>query len=92
MVLKDQFFNLVRYNLRDGFSFREDTWFGNQHISYRFPNFFNIVYKKYATIAEVFSTSPLNVSFRRTTIGNKLLECNNLIATMANVNLLSYEP
>jgi BarA-like signal transduction histidine kinase len=66
--------------------FWEDTWLGKA-LSYIFPNLYNIVHKKYATTAEVFSTTPLNVSFRRALIGNKLLEWNNLIATIANVNL-----
>jgi hypothetical protein len=50
--------------------------------------FFNIVCKKHATVAEVFNTTPLiNVSFMRPLIGNKLLEWNNLIATIVNINL-----
>jgi hypothetical protein len=40
-------------------------------LSYKFLNLFNIVHKKYATIAEVVNTIPLN----------------NLIASMTNVNL-----
>jgi hypothetical protein len=52
---------------------------------------YNIVRKKYATIAKVFSTTPINVSFRRALIGDKLLEWNNLIATMANVKPISRE-
>ena len=76
MAVKDQFLNLVRFNLRDGSQIRfwEDTWLGNQPLSYRFTNLFNIVRKKHVIAAEVFSTIPLNVSFRRALIGNKLLE------------------
>ena len=88
MAVKDQFFNLVRFNLRDGSQIRfwEDTWLRNQPLSYRFPNLYNIVRKKHATVAKVFNTTPLNVSFRRALIGNKMLEWNNRIATIVNVN------
>jgi len=88
MAVKDQFFNLVRFNLRDGSQIRfwEDTWLRNQPLSYRFPNLYNIVRKKHATVAKVFNTTPLNVSFRWALIGNILLEWNNRIATIANVN------
>jgi hypothetical protein len=50
-------------------------------------NLFNIVRKKHATVNKVFNTVPLNISFKRALIGNKLLEWNNLIITITNVNL-----
>jgi len=51
------------------------------------PNLYNIVHKKHATVAEVLSTSPLNISFRRALVGNKLKEWHNLVAHIVNVNL-----
>jgi hypothetical protein len=42
--------------------------------TYRFPNIFNIVHKKKQSVAKVFNTVPINVSFRRALIGNKLLD------------------
>ena len=89
MAVKDQFLDLVRFNLMHDSQiwFWQDTQLVNQPLSYKFLNLFNIVRKKHVIAAEVFSTIPLNVSFRRALIGNKLLEQNNLIATIVNVNL-----
>ena len=53
----------------------------------QYPNLYNIVRKKHATVADVFSAIPLNISFRRSLVGNKLLEWRNLVATIAQVNL-----
>ena len=75
--VKDQFLNLVKFKLGDETQLRfwEDKWLlGNQLLKNRFPSLFNIVSKKQATVFEVFGTVPLNVSFRRSLIGNNLLE------------------
>jgi hypothetical protein len=53
----------------------------------QFLNLFNIVHKKHGTIAKVFSSVLLSVSVRRALIGNKLLGWNNMMASIANVNL-----
>lgn len=73
--MKEQL-DLVRFNLRDGSQIRfwEHTCLGNKSISYRFANLFNILCKKHATIAEVFNTISLIVSFGRALIGSRLLE------------------
>ena len=74
--VKDPFLNLVKFKLGDETQLRfwEDKWLGNQLLKNRFPSLFNIVSKKQATVFEVFRTVPLNVSFRRSLIGNNLLE------------------
>jgi len=66
MAVKDQFLNLGRFKLVSGNEIRfwEDKWLDNQKLKYHFP-IFNIVQRKYATVAEVLSSYPLNVSFRR---------------------------
>ena len=43
--------------------------------------------KKQATVADVFSSNPLNVSFRRTLVGNKLVEWRSLVAQLAHTSL-----
>lgn len=53
----------------------------------RYPNLYNIVRRKHATIACVLNTTPLNVSFRRSVIGNKLLEWLNLVSDVSHVIL-----
>ena len=75
MGVKDQFLNLGRFKLVGGNQIRfwEDNWLGNQKLKDQFPNLFNIVQRKHATVvAEVFSSNPLNVSFRRVLVGDKL--------------------
>ena len=48
---------------------------------------FNIVRKKHATVEEVLRTNPLNVSFRRALVGNKLIEWRSLVSKLVHVNL-----
>ena len=88
MAVKDQFSDLVRL-LNGQFSNQAPARYlvSEPTLSYKFVNLFNIVRKKHATVDEVFNTVPLNISFRRALIGNKLLEWNNLIITITNVNL-----
>ncbi|WVZ51061.1 LOW QUALITY PROTEIN: hypothetical protein U9M48_002247 [Paspalum notatum var. saurae] len=62
-------------------------WFGNQSLKYLYPNLFNIVRKKHATVAKVLSTNPLNVSFRRALFGDKLLEWHTMVASLVHINL-----
>ena len=60
---------------------------GNQKLKDQFPNLFNIVRKKHITVAEVLSSNPLNVSFRRALVGVKLTEWYNLVASLIHINL-----
>ncbi|KAG2589913.1 hypothetical protein PVAP13_5NG333001 [Panicum virgatum] len=67
--------------------FWEDTWFGNSTLRSQYPNLYNTVPNKHATMANVFSAIPLNISYRRPLIGDKLLEWQSLVAKIAQVNL-----
>ena len=40
-----------------------------------------------AIVAEVLSSNPLNVSFRRTLVGDKLTEWYSLVASLVHINL-----
>ena len=59
---------------------------GNQPLKSQYPTLFNIVRKKQAKVTDVLSSVSLEVEFRRTLVGNKLLEWNHLVARMANIN------
>ena len=60
----------------------------NQKLKDQFPNLFNIVQRKHATVvAEVLSSNPLNVSFRRALVGDKLTEWYCLVASLLHINL-----
>ncbi|WVZ91890.1 hypothetical protein U9M48_038003 [Paspalum notatum var. saurae] len=89
MKVKDLFLNLGRFKLVSGnqLRFQEDKWLGNHAFKHVYPNLFNIVRKKHATVAEVFRSSPLNISFKRALVGNKLHEWHNLVANLLSVNL-----
>jgi len=75
MGVKDQFLNLGKFKLNSGSKLRfwEDKWLGTQALKFQYPNLLNNVRKKHATVAEVLSTNPLNVSFKRALVGNKLI-------------------
>jgi hypothetical protein len=50
-----------------------DIWLGNPPLKTQHPTLFNIVHRKQAKVAEVLSSTPLNVSFRKALVGNKLV-------------------
>jgi len=89
MSVKDQFLNLGCFNLQAGTQIRfwEDIWLGNQPLKSQYPSPYNIVLKRYATVAEMFSSRPLNISSRRSLIGDKLTDWYNLVARLLNVDL-----
>ncbi|WVZ49680.1 hypothetical protein U9M48_001017 [Paspalum notatum var. saurae] len=76
MVVKNQFLNLGSFILQNGtqITFWEDIWLGNETLNHQYPYLFNIVQKKHATLAEVLTSSPLNISFRRDLVGDKLTD------------------
>ena len=89
MGVKDKFLNLGKFKLNSGSQIRfwEDKWLSTQTQKFQYPNVFNIVRKKHATMVEVLSTNPLNVSFRRALVGNKLIEWHSLVWKQVHVNL-----
>lgn len=42
---------------------------------------------KHATVSDVFSATPLNMSFSRSLVGIKLLEWHNLVGRMVDINV-----
>jgi len=87
--VKDIFLSLGKFKLDNGTQIRfwEDKWLGSQALKIQYPNLFNIVWKKQATVADVLNSTPLNVSFRRALVGNKLLEWQSLVARVVFINL-----
>jgi hypothetical protein len=65
MSVNDDFLNMGRFQLQDEKEIRfwEDTCLGDTALKVQYPNLFNIVRQKSATVAEVFSLRPLNISF-----------------------------
>ena len=87
---KDMFLSLGSFKLGSGEEIRfwEDKWLGNRALKEQYPNIFNIVRKKSATVADVLRTNPYNVSLRRSLVGIKLREWQSLVAKLANINLV----
>jgi hypothetical protein len=79
MNIKDDFLSMGRFHLQDGKEIRfwEDTWLDATALKVQYPNHFNIVRRKSATVAEIFGSRSLNVSFHKTW----LLKIHNLDRT-----------
>jgi hypothetical protein len=65
MKVKDQFFARGSFQIHNGSEVRfwEDTWIEDKPLKLKYPSLYNIVRRKNATVAQVLSTTPLNVSF-----------------------------
>jgi hypothetical protein len=74
MDIKDQFISMGHFRVQNGtlIRFWEDKWIWDSALKDQYPNLYNIVRKKSATITDVFSTRPLNVSFRRNLVAANL--------------------
>jgi hypothetical protein len=61
-----------RFQVQDGSQTRfwEDLWLGKEPLMVKYPTLYNIVRKKNVSVAQVLSTTPLNVSFRRALVGD----------------------
>ncbi|WVZ61813.1 hypothetical protein U9M48_011628 [Paspalum notatum var. saurae] len=89
MDVKQVFLSLGSFQIGDGTQVRfwEDTWCGDQPLKISYPSLFNIVRKKGATVAEVISSNPLNVSFRRGLHGERLLAWYDLVERVMGLEL-----
>ena len=54
----------------------------------QFPSLYNITRRKHQTVAEMLSTRPLNVSFRRALVGDRLKSWIQLVTLVLSVNLI----
>jgi uncharacterized protein (DUF2225 family) len=54
--------------------FWEGTWVSNRSFKNLYPNIYNICHHPHDTVANVMSSTPLNISFRRALVGEKLNE------------------
>ncbi|WVZ50145.1 hypothetical protein U9M48_001431, partial [Paspalum notatum var. saurae] len=62
-----------------------DTWCGSQPLKFIYPSLFNIVRNKSATVADVMSSVPLNVFFRRGLVGERLRAWHELVGMVMRV-------
>jgi len=62
-------------------------WLGNLPLSEQYPGLYYIVHRKHDIVANIMSTTPLNISFPRALLGNKLVARHDLVAKIANISL-----
>jgi hypothetical protein len=76
MGVKERFLRLGRFKVLDGSQIRfwEDRWLGGVHLKEVYPSLYNIAYRKQSTVAEVVQSVPINITFRRALVENKLLD------------------
>ena len=90
MKIKDEVLAKGSFEIKDGSKARfwEDTWAGELPFKVKYPSIYNIVCDPHATVAKILATRPLNLSFRRALVNNKLVEWLNLVAQIAHVDLV----
>jgi hypothetical protein len=93
MKFKESFLDLGRFQLGNGQDVRfwEDRWLENSNFKELFLTLFAITRKKDISVASIFSTIPLNISFRRGLVGNNLNYWHNLVAQVASTRLCNTE-
>lgn len=67
--------------------FWNDNWLGKISLSEQYHVLYNIVHRKYDTIANVMSTGPLKVLFWWALVGNKFDACHDLVCKNFTINL-----
>jgi hypothetical protein len=87
MRIKGCFLERGTFIINDGANtcFWEDRWIGIVPLKQHFPNLFRIVRHKHDSVASVFSKVPLNVSFRRSLLGDNLAQWFNLVSKIVHV-------
>ena len=90
MKIKDEVLAKGSFEIKDGSNARfwEDTWAGELPFKVKYLSIYNIVRDPHATVAKVLAMRPLNLSFRRALVDNKLVEWFNLVAQIAHIDLV----
>jgi len=90
MKIKDEVLANGSFIIKDGCQTRfwDDTWAGDLSFKVKYPSIYNIARDPHAFVAHVMNLRPLNISFRRALVDNKLVEWQNLVAQIVNVELV----
>jgi len=90
MRIKEEVLAKGSFDIKDGTTARfwDDTWVGDKPLKVRYPSLYNIVRDPHATVAKIMNTSPLNISFGRALVDNKLTEWLSLVANISHVELV----
>jgi hypothetical protein len=89
MKVKNSFLSLGHFKLNNGMNigFWEDMWLGNFTLQQQYPSLYTITCWKNVSVASIFGTIPINISFRRGLVGNNLTLWHRLVARMAHSRL-----
>jgi hypothetical protein len=92
MEVKDLVLLRGRFKVQDGTQARfwEDSWLGKDPLMSVYPNLYKIVRRKNVSVAQVLSTTPLNVSFRRALVGEISEDCLDLVGKVMTVSLTKH--
>jgi hypothetical protein len=75
------------FNIHHGRQTRlwEDSWLGTTPLKQQYPNLYNIVRRRNATVADIFSSRPLNISFRRNLVAENSLAWHELVSRLMDM-------
>jgi hypothetical protein len=90
MNVKEDFLSMDNFNLHDGrqIRFYEDSWLGTTPLRLQYPNLYTIVQRKDATVVDIFSLRPLNISFHRNLVAENLLSWHDLVMRLMDIQLM----
>ena len=86
---KGTFLNMGSWIVNNGEQTRfwEDKWLSNLAFKDKYPYLYATVRRKNSSIATVMGSVPLNVSFRRALVGQNLVFCHDLCASIIHIQL-----
>jgi hypothetical protein len=92
MEVKDLVLSRGKFKVQNGTQARfwEDPWLGKVPLMLVYPNVYRVVRRKNMSVAQVLSTTPLNVSFRRSLVGELWEEWLDLVGKIVDVSLTEH--
>jgi hypothetical protein len=89
MNVKKDFFNMGFFNVHDGRQTRlwKDSWLDTTPLKQQYPNLYNIVRRRNATVANIFSSKALNISFCRSLFAENSLAWHELVGRLMDIQL-----
>jgi hypothetical protein len=87
--VKNDFLRFGTFSIKNSVQIRfwGDQWLGISPLREQYMCLYHIVQHKQTTVAEVFSSSPVNFSWHRYLIGPKLVAWNEMLPRLANITL-----
>ena len=89
LEIKEHFLQRGKFQINNGKQARfwEDWWLGSKPLMQQYPSLYNIVRRRNQTVASALGSIPLNISFRRALVGDKLGLWHELVSKVMNIVL-----